>query len=180
MARLPDPRPSFSPAAQEIYDGLLAKRGRIDGMYLSMLNHPELTRQVGALGTYLRFGDGALPAEMRELTILWLARRLKAAYEWIKHYPYARKAGIPEEILEAIRTGQEPTGLKSDLKLALQVADCVLERRSIPAAVQDSLAAAVGLAGVVELVVLCGFYEMIAGVIFAFEVPLPEGEEYPF
>lgn len=180
MARLPDPRPSFSPEAQEIYDKLAAKRGRIDGMYLSMLNHPELTRQVGALGTYLRFGDGALPDDMRELTILWLARRLKAGYEWVKHFPYARKAGVSEEVLEAIRTGQEPAGLRTDLQLALQVADCVLEKRSIPATVQDSLAAVVGLPGVVELVVLCGFYEMIAGVIFAFDVPLPEGEENPF
>ena len=33
--------------------------------------------------------------------------------------------------------------------------------------------------GVVELVVLCGFYEMIAGVIFAFDVPLPEGAPDP-
>jgi len=32
----------------------------------------------------------------------------------------------------------------------------------------------------VELVVLCGFYAMIAGVIFAFDVPLPEGEAPPF
>ncbi|MDD2902924.1 MAG: carboxymuconolactone decarboxylase family protein [Syntrophales bacterium] len=179
MARLPDPRPSFSPEAQEIYDRLAAKRGRIDGMYLSLLNDPELTHQVGALGTYLRF-EGALPDDMRELTILWLARRLKAAYEWVKHVPYARKAGIPEEVLEAIRTGREPAGLRSDLQLALQVADCVLEKRSLPAPLQDSLAAAVGLAGVVELVVLCGFYEMIAGVIFAFDVPLPEGEGEPF
>ena len=179
MARLPDPRSSFSPEAQEIYDRLAAKRGRIDGMYLSLLNDPELTRQVGTLGTYLRF-DGVLPDDMRELTILWLARRLKAAYEWVKHVPYGRKAGIPEEVLEAIRTGQEPHGLRSDLHLALQVADCVLKKRSIPAPVQDALAAVVGLSGVVELVVLCGFYEMIAGVIFAFDVPLPEGEVEPF
>ena len=179
MARLPDPRPTFSPEAQEIYDRLKAKRGRIDGMYLSLLNDPELTRQVGTLGTYLRF-DGLLPDDMRELTILWLARRLKAAYEWVKHIPYARKAGVPEEVLEAIRTGQKPAGLRSDLQLALEVADCVLEKRSLPAPVQDALAKVVGLPGVVELVVLCGFYEMISGVIFAFDVPLPEGEAEPF
>ena len=56
----------------------------------------------------------------------------------------------------------------------------MLKRRSIPQAVQDELAAALGVQGVVELVVLCGFYEMIAGVIFAFDVPLPEGAADPF
>jgi 4-carboxymuconolactone decarboxylase len=33
---------------------------------------------------------------------------------------------------------------------------------------------------VVELVVLCGFFEMIAGVIFALDVPLPEAAADPF
>jgi len=33
---------------------------------------------------------------------------------------------------------------------------------------------------VVELVVLCEYYQMIAGVIFAFDVPLPAGERDPF
>jgi 4-carboxymuconolactone decarboxylase len=56
----------------------------------------------------------------------------------------------------------------------------VREHRSIPQPLQDKLIAALGIKGVLELVVLLGFYEMIAGVIFAFEVPLPEGAADPF
>jgi 4-carboxymuconolactone decarboxylase len=52
MAKLPDPTPSLSPQGQELYQQLLAKRGRIDGMYRSLLNHPELTRHVSDLGTF--------------------------------------------------------------------------------------------------------------------------------
>ncbi len=37
-----------------------------------------------------------------------------------------------------------------------------------------------GLKGVIELAVLCGFYQAIAAVIFAFEVPLPEGVHESF
>ena len=37
-----------------------------------------------------------------------------------------------------------------------------------------------GIKGVIELVVLVGFYSMIAGVIFSFDVPLPEGATDPF
>ncbi len=53
--------------------------------------------------------------------------------------------------------------------------ECVLGQQSIPQDTQDALAKQVGLKGVIELVVLCGFYQMIAAVIFAFDVPLPEG-----
>ncbi len=31
-----------------------------------------------------------------------------------------------------------------------------------------------------ELVILAGQYRMIAGVLFAFDTPLPEGERAPF
>lgn len=179
MARLPDPTGARSPEAQALYDQLVARRGRIDGMYRSLLHHPELARKVSELGTFLRFGGGALPDALRELTILWLARRLGAAYEWVKHLGPARQAGVSEEVIAALRTQKQPN-LDPTQAAVLAVAGCVLERRSIPDEVQEGLAAAIGLEGVIELVVLVGFYQMIAGVIFAFDVPLPEGATDPF
>ncbi|MGO9622798.1 MAG: carboxymuconolactone decarboxylase family protein [Desulfobaccales bacterium] len=180
MARLPDPTASLSPQGRALYAQLAAKRGRIDGMYRSLLNHPELTQHVSDLGTFLRFGSGALPDALRELLILWVARELGAAYEWVKHEPVARKFGVSAAVIEAIRTRHEPQGLEDLQQATLTAARCVLSRRSIPQIVQDELTAALGLPGVVELVVLCGFYEMIAAVIFAFDVPLPEGAPDPF
>jgi 4-carboxymuconolactone decarboxylase len=82
MAKVPDPVGSLDPQAQALYDHLIAERGRIDGMYRSLLNHPELARHIGGLGSYLQFGGDVLPDEVRELAILWTARRLGAAYEW--------------------------------------------------------------------------------------------------
>jgi 4-carboxymuconolactone decarboxylase len=180
MAKLPDPTSSLDPQGQELYQELVSHRGRIDGMYRSLLNHPELTRYVSDLGTFLRFGAGSLPDALRELLILWLAREMGAAYEWVKHEPVARQAGLAPALIEAIRTRRQPLELDALQHAALTAADCVLQHRSIPQVVQDELTAALGLQGVVELVVLCGFYEMIAGVIFAFDVPLPQGAADPF
>ena len=180
MARLPDPTAALSPTAQMIYDQLVGKRGRIDGMYRSLLNHPELTRRVSDLGTFLRFGAGALPGGVRELVILWLAKRLGAAYEWVKHVPPAKAAGLPDTAIAALRAGEEPPDLDETQRAALKAARCVLELRSIPPDLQERLTAQVGIEGVIELVILVGFYRMIAGVIFAFDVPLPEGAADPF
>jgi len=180
MARLPDPTGSLSPKAQALYDELVGKRGRIDGMYRSLLNHPELARRVSDLGTFLRFGAGTLPAAVRELVILWLARRLGAAYEWVKHEPPARVAGLSDTAIAALKAGQEPPDLDATQQGALAVARCVVESRSIPQDLQERLIGLVGMEGVIELVVLVGFYRMIAGVIFAFDVPLPDGAAPPF
>lgn len=180
MARLPDPTGSLAPDAQALYEKLVGKRGRIDGMYRSLLNHPELTRHVSDLGTFLRFGAGSLPAAVRELVILWLARQVGAAYEWVKHEPPARAAGLSDAVIAALRAGREPFDLDETQQGALVVARCVLESRSIPQDLQERLIGLVGMEGVIELVVLVGFYRMIAGVIFAFDVPLPEGAAAPF
>lgn len=180
MARLPDPTNALEPKDESLYKDLVAKRGRIDGMYRSLLNHPELTRHVSDLGTFLRFGAGTLPPAVRELVILWLARQVGAAYEWVKHEPVARIAGLSDALINALRAGNEPAGLDATQQAALQVAKCSLELRSIPPEVQELLTAKMGIKGVIELVVLVGFYRLIAGVIFTFDVPLPEGSAYPF
>jgi len=182
MAKLPDAVASLDPQGQELYQRLVAKRGHLElhSVYRVLLNHPELTRYVSDLGTFLRFGAGTLPDALRELVILWLARQLQDAYIWVKHAPYARKAGVSPDVIEALRTNREPLGLDGLQQAALAAAHCVRERRSIPQPLQDELIAGLGIKGVLELVVLLGFYEMIAGVIFAFEVPLPEGAADPF
>jgi 4-carboxymuconolactone decarboxylase len=180
MARLPDPTATLSPEGRILYNQLAGARGRIDGMYRSLLNHPELTRRVSDLGAFLRFGGGSLPGRVRELVILWLAREVNAAYEWVKHEPPARQAGIADAAIVALRAGQEPPGLDETQQTALAVARCALELRDLPADIQARCIGQLGLPGLIELVVLVGFYRMIAGVIFAFDVPLPEDATYPF
>lgn len=181
MARLPLPEyDALPPLARELSDRLTARRGRIDGMYRTLLNHPPLLEKVSALGSFFRFEGGVLPPDARELAILFCARHLGASYEWVKHVPPARDAGIPDGVIEALRSGRHPEGLSPPHEAVLRAALPVLERMSIPEPVQDALTDAYGVEGVVELVVLCGFYVMISGVIFAFDVPLPEGEAEPF
>ena len=56
----------------------------------------------------------------------------------------------------------------------------MLAYESIPAALQAEVQKELGVTGLMELVVLAGQYRMIAGVLFAFDTPLPEGERAPF
>ncbi|QLA16148.1 carboxymuconolactone decarboxylase family protein [Desulfolutivibrio sulfoxidireducens] len=181
MARLPLPKHGeLPPDARRLYDRLVAERGRIDGMYQTLLVHPDLLERVSALGGYLRFEGTDLPPQARELAILACARSMGAAYIWVKHAQHARQAGIPDDVIEDLREGREPGGLDPALSGVLEAARCALGRRSILKQTQDAIEKAYGVKGVVELVVLCGFYAMIAGVISAFEISLPEGASLPF
>ena len=179
MSQLPEPTNSLSPGALKVYNKLLEKRGSVDGLYESMLNHPKALKHIGRLGTYLRF-EGALPDDIREIIILYVSKKLNCGYEWIKHEPYAIKAGISEEIINKIKAGKPHSEFNNRISQAMQIADCVLNRISIPDELHNSVEKELGTKDLIELVILCGFYSLIASFTLAFDVPMPQGFEDPF
>lgn len=179
MARLPDVIDSLSPEAQGIYDRIKAKRGAIRGPYAPLMHHPALAGLVGDLGEYLRF-DAALPGDIRELAILITARAVAQPFEWVMHVPIARQAGLPEAVIERIHARGDLGSLPARYAGAARVVRHVLARESVPQGLQDKVQAELGVAGLVELVVLAGFYQLIAAILFSFDVPLPSGTPAPF
>lgn len=179
MARLPTSVELLNQKGKELYDELKAKRGTIDGMYLTLLNHPDLAEKIGQLGTYLRF-ESSLPADVREVTILSIAGYFRAGYEWVKHVPPAKQAGVSDEVIAAIRKGEKLETYSPEYGFIQKLVPIVLKHQNIPLLLQESLIKTLGVSGLIELVILCGFYNMIAGVISSFDVPLPPGEKDPF
>jgi len=179
VARLPDILGALTPDAQKVYDRITAKRGKIGGPYVPLMHHPALAEHVADLGEYLRFGS-TLPGDLRELAILITARHVTQPFEWIMHAPVALKEGLPAEIIEHIRSRGDLSTLPARYVRAARVVRHVLAREPVPQTLQDEAEKEVGVTGVVELVVLAGYYQTIAAVLFAFDVPLPEGTPAPF
>ncbi len=169
MSRLPDPTSHLQGTALELYQSLSAKRGRIDGMYRTLLNYPELTEKVSDLGTYLRF-ESILPSNIREFIILYTAHQLQADYEWEKHQTPAHQATLPSEIITAIQNNES---LPEPYHMLSQTIECALNLTTIPQDLQEKIIQLIGIKGIIELVILTGFYRMIGGVIKNFDVPLP-------
>lgn len=172
MARLTDPVSQLDPEARRLYDAMAAKRGRIDGMYATMFHHPALVEHVSNLGSYLRFG-ATLPSDIRELAILISSRRLSVPYEWVKHLAPAKAAGLSDAVIEAIRNENDLSPFSALYPKIHTVVTTVLAEQSLPENLQTELEPALGVKGVLELVILVGFYRMIAAFIQAFDVPLP-------
>ncbi|HZP38124.1 MAG TPA: carboxymuconolactone decarboxylase family protein [Methylomirabilota bacterium] len=179
MARLPDPLDHLDAPARRIYEKIAAKRGAVRGPFASLMHHPALAEKVGDLGEYLRFG-GTLPGDIRELAILITAASVRQGYEWIAHAKVARREGLADDVIERVRTGGDLSTLPPRLARPARVVQHVLAYESIPAALQAEVQDALDIDGLMELVVLAGQYRMIAGVLFAFDTPLPEGERAPF
>lgn len=179
MARLPDPIDTLTPEAKRVYDKISAKRGAIRGPFASLMHHPALAERAGDLGEFLRFGS-TLPGDIRELAILITARSVNQAYEWVAHAKIARKEGLAEDVIERVRTRGDLGSLPPGYRRPARVVQHVLAYESIPPGLQEEVRAELGITGLLELVALPGHYRLIAGVLFAFDTPLPEGEPPPF
>ena len=180
MAQLPDPRPQANAEVLAEMERMAGVRSDSDGraelasVYVAMFNNPGLARCVGALGEHLRFA-GTLPDHIREAAILRYAAANAFAYEWAHHVRPARLAGIADEIIAALAGPAVPGGLDPIQRAAVEAVDDVVAGREITAEVQRTLAEAVGNAGVVELVGLCGLYALMGYMTTAFAIDVEPG-----
>ncbi len=182
MAPLPFDPAKASPADRAIYERLKAHRAAMgapfDGPYLALMNHPILAEKIEALGYFLKF-EGALPREIYQLAVLMVARACGASFEWTDHVEHARAAGIPDDVIEAIRT-QDHVRLPEPYSIAEPVIRTALAWQNVPEAAQSAAIASFGTKGFVELVVVTGFYQMFSAINQGFAVSLRPGGKPAF
>jgi 4-carboxymuconolactone decarboxylase len=180
MARLPKLDPAaLTPEQKTVYDEIAGgPRGQVRGPLEVWLRRPGLAARAQELGRYCRY-DSSLSKQLSELAILVTARAWGAEFEWFAHKKHALDAGLPPEVVEAIRTCQSPV-FALDLaggeqRAVYDVALAMCTQRRLPNALYASALAVLGEGRLVDLIGVLGYYSLISMTINAFEVDLPEG-----
>jgi len=184
MAKLPDPSETLDGADLGNFEHMASARAHAEGraqlgeVYVRMFNNPGVAAKVGALGEHLRF-HATLPDAVRELVILRFAVRQGSGYEWSHHQRPAKLAGISQDVIDELTAGKIPQMLPDASQAVVQAVDAVVAKQSIPDDVQQRIVAAHGVAGVVEVVALCGLYAIMSYMVFAFDIDVEEGLPEP-
>jgi 4-carboxymuconolactone decarboxylase len=150
----------------------------LGGPYGMLIKSPELLKRYLLMTDYLR-QKTSLPHRLNEMAILLEARLWDAQYEWWAHEPLARKAGLPDAVIEAIRLGQRPAAMQPDEAIVYDVVTELLNKRQLP---DDTFARARQILGeqqVVDLVAVTGFYVMVSSVIIAGRIAIPNNGPAP-
>ncbi len=190
MSRLPLLVPEqLDDAQRSLYDSILGgPRGRagltddagaIRGPFNAWLYRPELGARLSKVGEALRF-ESSLPQNVVEVAILTLAHTWRAQFEGWAHERIARREGVREEVVLALRQGETPTFDDPQEELAHVFAKELLATKRVPDALYERATETFGHEGVVDLVSLLGYYCVISMTLNTFEVPLPPGEENPY
>jgi len=164
-------------AAQELASGL---RGKINpnGPNYALLRSPELMERTQKVGEYLRY-KSSVPTRLNEFAILVTAREWNAQIEWIGHHELALKAGVSAAVLEELKQGRRPAGMKPDEAAVYDFCKQIHTNKEVSDATYKQVVDLVGERGVMDLIGLTGYYSMLAMVLNVTRVALPEGTEPP-
>ncbi|WP_222196001.1 carboxymuconolactone decarboxylase family protein [Modestobacter italicus] len=172
-ARLPD-ADEGGPAAEV----LRARRGgELSALDRLLLHSPAVAEGWSALLGALRNATTLTP-DLTELVVLRIAVLNDAPFEWAAHEPAARRAGVTEEQLAALRSpGGVPGAAFSPLQSAvLRFTDASTRQVAVPDELFDEVRGHLDDRQVVELVATVGGYAMVSRFLVALQVPPPAGE----
>lgn len=114
------------------------------------------------IGPTLRLGEailtrGELDPKLRELVILRVARRTDSEYEWVQHEGIARLIGLSDDEIARAADDRRPE---------LRLVDSVLDGTP-PEELVAEVAASLGRAQLLELILTAGYYAMLGGMMRA-------------
>jgi 4-carboxymuconolactone decarboxylase len=176
MSRLSHLEPAkMTPQQKRVYDDLLSgPRGGARGPFNAWLRVPPLADHAQKLGAFCRFGTSLGP-KLSELAIIITARHFKAEFEWYAHARLAREAGVPEAIISAVLANRRPEFEDERQASVHDFCATLFAKNRVDDATYKRAVAAVGEAGVVEIVGTIGYYSLVSLTLNAFQVELPDG-----
>jgi len=158
-----------------LFDRIAAARGRVAGPYSILLHAPAVADRVDQLSGALR-SDTEVDAEGFVLAALAVARAKDCLFVWSVQAPNARRAGVSEDAIAAIRT-RNTSALTEDQADIVSYAQQLATANRIDAATFERLKSRHGARWLVELTTIAGHFGLICGVNNAFEVPpSPQGD----
>jgi len=177
MARLPlitskDQVPAKDHA---IVDAIIGSRGALQGPFTMFLHSPEIAGRVAHLGAYVRF-EGSLDMRVRVLAAMTVAREFEAAYVWGAQTGGARRQGVPESTITAIRE-KHTRGVPPEDAQIIEFTRQVLQKHRVDDATFKAMQTRFGNDELIQLTGAIGYYALLAMTVNVAELEPAAGAE---
>jgi len=153
---------------------LSGERGGMGGPFNVLLRSPEMGDLGQQLGARMRFHN-SLPDNVRETVIILTGRWWMAQYEWIAHKRLALQAGVSPAVVDAIAAGKRPSGLDPKMEAAYNFITELYKTRQVSDATFAAAKAQFGERGVVDMIGLSGWYDIVCKALDVDRYPLAAG-----
>lgn len=150
-------------------------RGALIGPFPAMLHFPQFGVPALIFQRSLA-AEACLPRTVREVAILTVGGAFGARYELYAHEITAAEVGLSRSQIATLAAGGRPPVLSDEEAIAHDVARSLATGHILPASTYARALDILGRDGVGELVFLIGGYCLIAVLLNAFDVPVPDAE----
>jgi 4-carboxymuconolactone decarboxylase len=165
----------MTPAQKKMMDHLVSgERRGAGGPFNVLLRSPEMGDLAQEFGAQMRF-HSSLPRKLNEMAIIITARHWTAQYEWNAHRTAAAQAGLKEPIIQAIAAGKRPESLDADETVVYNFATELLRTHEVGDATFKAVKDKFGEKGVVDLIGVMGYYQLVSMLLNVDRYPLPAG-----
>ena len=173
MARIPYPDDS-DPEFVALKAQIIKERGKLHNLYRMLLNSPPVAHGWLNFLTAIR-QKCLLDARIRELSILRIAVINRADYEFVSHVPFALKAGLSQQQIDAINDWKQSTLFSEAERSVLAYTDSMTRDVHVPDAVFEPIKHHFTTREVTELTATIAAYNLVSRFLEALEVdPEPE------
>ena len=151
-----------------VVDAIVQSRGALQGPFTMFLHCPELAGRVAHLGAFVRF-EGPLDMRVRVLAAMTVARELDAVYVWGAQTGGARRLGVPEATITAIRE-RHSRGIPQEDAQIVEFTRQLMQKHRVDDASVKALRGRFGDEGFIQLTGTIGYYSMLAMTVNACEL----------
>ena len=165
----------MTPAQKAMTDHILqGERHSMNGPFNVMLRSPEMGDLAQKFGAYVRFHSSLSP-KLNEFAILITARFWTVQFEWHAHRLLALKNGLSQPVIDAVANGKRPASMQPDEEVIYNFCTELLEKKHVSDATFDAATKKLGERGVVDLMGLMGYYQLVSMLLNVDRYPMPEG-----
>ena len=142
------------------------------------INSPEMAKRRNHLTSYLRY-ETKFPKRILELAIITTARAMDCQYVWNAHAPAARKEGVADALVDAIRDRRSLPDMAADEEAIVNYGNEFFKNHKVSKPTFDKALEQFGAQHLVELTALMGHYAQTSFFLNAFEAELPDNVTEP-
>lgn len=121
-------------------------------------------------------GMKRLSDPVKQIAILAVGSKLKAAYEMYAHAAVGGRDGLGADKMAAVCAGQRPADLTREEATAFDVAMALLNGGVLPGATYDAARDQLGQPALNELIQIVALYAFVSTILNAYDVPTEEVE----
>jgi 4-carboxymuconolactone decarboxylase len=166
---------TMTPEQKTLVNSILAgPRTSLDGPFNVLLRSPEMGDLAQKFGAYARYHT-SLPPRLNEFVILITARQWGAQFEWQAHRKFAVTAGLSPAIIEALVANRRPASMQPDEEAVYNFCTEVLTTKHASDSAFQAAKEKFGERGVVDMLGVMGYYQLVSMLLNVDRYPLPEG-----